>query len=56
MAVKQFYLLGEPGSAVRNVELEDNLDFEGFQHWTDGQFAIVEPNGMFRGNALQCQP
>lgn len=48
MIVKQFYLLGEPSSAARNVEFEEKLDFEGLQHWIAGQFAIVEPNGMLQ--------
>ncbi len=52
MTVKQFYLLGELSSTARNVEFEEKLDFEGLQHWIAGQFAIVEPNGMFHGNAL----
>jgi hypothetical protein len=52
MIVKQFYLLGEPSSTARNVEFEEKLDFEGLQHWIAGQFAIVEPNGMFQLSSL----
>ena len=55
MTVKRFYLLGEPSSTTRNVEFEGNLDFEGLQHWIAGQFAIVDPNGMFHGNTLRRQ-
>lgn len=55
MTVKQFYLLGEPSSTARNVEFEENLDFGGLQNWIAGQFAIVEPNGMFHGNTLRRQ-
>lgn len=47
MSVKQFYLLGEPSASARNVELESTLDYAGIQLWIAGQFAIVEPSGMF---------
>ena len=47
MPVKQFYLLGEPSASARNVELESTLDYAGIQLWIAGQFAIVEPSGMF---------
>ncbi|KAJ5667896.1 Cytochrome monooxygenase alnD [Penicillium maclennaniae] len=46
MAVKQFYLLGEPSSSARNVEVDSSLDAEGLQHLIAGHFAIVEPSGI----------
>ncbi|KAJ6111560.1 Cytochrome monooxygenase alnD [Penicillium sp. IBT 18751x] len=46
MAVKQFYLLGEPSSSARNVEVDSSLDSEGLQHLIAGHFAIVEPSGI----------
>ncbi|KAJ5296527.1 uncharacterized protein N7443_007420 [Penicillium atrosanguineum] len=46
MAVKQFYLLGEPSSSARNVEVDSSLDSEGLQHLIAGHFAIVEPHGI----------
>jgi hypothetical protein len=47
MAIKQFYLLGEPASSARNVEVDSSLDTEGLQHLIAGHFAIVEPSGEY---------
>jgi hypothetical protein len=47
MAVTQFYLLGEPSSSARNVEVDSSLDSEGLQHLIAGHFAIVEPGGEY---------
>lgn len=47
MPGKSFHLLGEPSSSSQYVELESTLDFQGLQHLIAGQFAIVEPNGMY---------
>lgn len=45
MAVKQFYLLGEPSSSAQNIELEPTLDTQALQHLIAGHFAIVEHSG-----------
>ncbi|KAE8385273.1 cytochrome P450 [Aspergillus alliaceus] len=51
MAVQQFYLLGEPISSAREIEIEPSLDIEGLQHLVAAHFAIVEPNGIgFQAN------
>jgi hypothetical protein len=46
MAVQQFYLLGEPITSTRAIEIDSNLDLEGLKHLVASYFAIVEPNGM----------
>ncbi|KAJ5198452.1 Cytochrome monooxygenase alnD [Penicillium cinerascens] len=46
MAIKQFYLLGEPSASARDVEMDSSLDSEGLQHLIAGHFAIVEPTGI----------
>lgn len=54
MSVNQFYLLGEPSTSARNVELESTLDYAGIQLWIAGQFAIVEPSGMYNYSKILC--
>jgi hypothetical protein len=45
MPVQQFYLLGEPISSAREIEVDSTLDTEGLQHLIAAHFAVVEPNG-----------
>ena len=45
MPIQQFYLLGEPSSSTREIEIESSLDIEGLQHLIAAHFAIVEPSG-----------
>lgn len=52
MAIKQFYLLGEPSSSARDVEVDSSLDSEGLQHLIAGHFAIVEPTGEYFTQSL----
>lgn len=47
MAVQQFYLLGEPITSAREIDISSNLDLDGLKHLVASYFAIVEPNGMF---------
>ncbi|KAE8362814.1 cytochrome P450 [Aspergillus caelatus] len=51
MPIQQFYLLGEPSSSAREIEIESSLDIEGLQHLIAAHFAIVEPSGIgFQAN------
>lgn len=45
MAIQHFFLLGEPATATRAIEIDSNLDFDGLKHLVASYFAIVEPNG-----------
>jgi hypothetical protein len=45
MAVKQFYLLGDPVSSARNIELDHTLAIDGLKGLIASHFAIVSPNG-----------
>lgn len=45
MPIRQFYLLGEPVSSAREIEIESSLDIAGLQHLIAAHFAIVEPSG-----------
>jgi hypothetical protein len=47
MAIQQFYLLGESGTATRAIDIDSNLDFDGLQHLIASYFAIVEPSGEY---------
>lgn len=47
MVAKHFYLLGEAITSARPIEVETTVDYQGLQLLIAGQFAIVEPNGMF---------
>ncbi|RAL15307.1 cytochrome P450 [Aspergillus homomorphus CBS 101889] len=46
MPPKQFYLLGEPSSTAREIEVDSTLDFAGLQHLVAAHFAIVNPHGI----------
>lgn len=45
MAIQHFFLLGEPATATRAIEIDSNLDFDGLKHLVASYFAIVNPNG-----------
>lgn len=47
MSSHQFYLLGEPTSSARQLDLDQVLDLESLQHLVAAHFAIVEPKGMW---------
>lgn len=51
MAVQQFYLLGEPVTSTREIEISSNLDLDGLKHLIASYFAIVEPNGAYDQDA-----
>ncbi|UKZ93326.1 uncharacterized protein TrAFT101_008244 [Trichoderma asperellum] len=56
MAIQHFFLLGEPATATRAIEIDSNLDFDGLKHLVASYFAIVNPNGIgfqSQENALQ---
>lgn len=46
MPSHQFYLLGEPASSARQIDLDQTLSFEGLQYLVAAHFAVVEPKGM----------
>ncbi|KAH6611626.1 cytochrome P450 [Trichoderma cornu-damae] len=46
MAVQQFYLLGEPLTSSKEINIASNLDIDGLKHLVASYFAIVEPNGI----------
>lgn len=45
MTVQQFYLLGEPASSARDVNVEDTLVIDDVKDLIASHFAIVSPNG-----------
>jgi hypothetical protein len=47
MSVQQFYLLGEPVSTKRSIDLDSTLDYDGLRNLIAAHFAIVEPNGEY---------
>ncbi|KAJ5204194.1 uncharacterized protein N7498_005073 [Penicillium cinerascens] len=46
MTVQQFYLLGEPASSARDVDVEDTLAIDDVKDLIASHFAIVSPNGI----------
>jgi hypothetical protein len=53
MAVKQFYLLGDPVSSARNIELDQTLAIDGLKDLIASHFAIVSPNGWSQSISFQ---
>lgn len=47
MPAKQFYLLGEPVSSARNIDVDPKSDLGGLKDLIAAHFAIVESSGMF---------
>lgn len=45
MTVQQFYLLGEPASSARDIDVEDTLPIDDVKDLIASHFAIVSPNG-----------
>jgi hypothetical protein len=50
MPAKQFYLLGEPVSSARNIDVDPKSDLDGLKDLIAAHFAIVESSGMFERN------
>lgn len=46
MSRQQLYLLGEPVSSARYIELDPTLDLDELKHLVAAEFAIVEPKGV----------
>ncbi|KAJ6033728.1 hypothetical protein N7444_011499 [Penicillium canescens] len=46
MAVQTFYLLGNPVTSAKQIEIESNIGLDGLKHLIAAHFAIVEPNGI----------
>ncbi|KAJ9492643.1 hypothetical protein VN97_g604 [Penicillium thymicola] len=46
MPAKQFYLLGEPVSSVRNIDVDPKSDLGGLKDLIAAHFAIVESSGI----------
>lgn len=47
MSRQQLHLLGEPVSSARYIELDPTLDLDELKHLVSGEFAIVEPKGVY---------
>lgn len=47
MSAKQFYLLGEPISSAKNIDIDPKSDLAGLKDLIAAHFAIVEPSGAF---------
>lgn len=52
MSAKQFYLLGEPVSSAKNIDVDPKSDLGELKDLIAAHFAIVEPNGKFEGLIL----
>jgi hypothetical protein len=50
MPAKQFYLLGEPVSSARNIDVDPTSDLDGLKDLIAAHFAIVESSGKLEGN------
>lgn len=48
MPAKQFYLLGEPVSSARNIDVDPKSDLGGLKDLIAAHFAIVESSGIFQ--------
>ncbi|KAJ6148001.1 hypothetical protein N7497_009983 [Penicillium chrysogenum] len=46
MPAKQFYLLGEPVSSARNIDVDPKSDLDGLKDLIAAHFAIVESSGI----------
>ncbi|KAI2732314.1 hypothetical protein CBS147332_1453 [Penicillium roqueforti] len=46
MSAKQFYLLGEPVSSAKNIDVDPKSDLGELKDLIAAHFAIVEPNGI----------
>ncbi|KAJ5168035.1 uncharacterized protein N7482_003629 [Penicillium canariense] len=46
MPVQQFYLLGNPVTSAKEIEIDSNTDLDGLKHLIAAHFAIVEPSGI----------
>lgn len=49
MPAQQFYLLGEPISSAKHIEVDTTLDLDGLKDLIAAHFAIVEPDGKLNG-------
>lgn len=47
MPAKQFYLLGEPVSSARNIDVDPKSDLGALKDLIAAHFAIVESSGKF---------
>lgn len=47
MSTQQFYLLGEPESSAKYIDLEGSLDLDSLKNLIAAHFAIVEPTGVY---------
>lgn len=47
MSAKQFYLLGDPVSSAKNIDVDPKSNVDGLKDLIAAHFAIVEPSGMF---------
>lgn len=45
MTTKQFYLLGEPVSSAKKIDVDTTSGINGLKDQIAAHFAIVEPNG-----------
>lgn len=45
MATKQFYLLGEPASSAKHIDVDTASGIDELRDQVAAHFAIVEPNG-----------
>ncbi|KAJ5151487.1 uncharacterized protein N7482_010739 [Penicillium canariense] len=46
MPVQKFYLLGNPATSAKEIEIESNTDLDGLKHLIASHFAVVEPEGI----------
>ncbi|KAJ5632842.1 hypothetical protein N7490_009181 [Penicillium lividum] len=46
MPVQRFYLLGNPVTSAKEIEIETKTDLDELRHLIAAHFAIVEPNGI----------
>ncbi|KAJ6096930.1 hypothetical protein N7486_007676 [Penicillium sp. IBT 16267x] len=46
MPIQKFYLLGNPVTSAKEIEVESNTDLDGLKHLLAAHFAIVDPNGI----------
>lgn len=52
MTTKQFYLLGEPVSSAKQIDVDTTSGIDGFKDQIAAHFAIVEPSGELLKNKV----